>query len=528
MRKRELMERLEATETVLGEYSDNLVHAVENLAQLELAREDIGYIKLGAFDGQEFSREFLRMIADDALTSYIKNPLNKHGVNVHGNYVFGQGLTIKGDSSEVDKLWQLFWNEPSNRTEFTTIRALFLKEVDLEIEGNLFLTLFTSKKTGAVRIRSIHSSEISDIITNPEDANEVWFYRRVWSPKKLNEHGAWAAVQEQVEYYPAWNYRPKTKPPTWFGKPVNWDAPIYHVKVGGTSHMRFGVTEIYSALDWSKAYKQMLENYATVRSNLARFAHQLNVKGGKEGVAAAKSKLNTTYGDTGGETNPSPVPGSTFLGAEGMAKLEVLRTSGAQSPPEEARGMAVMAGAGHGLPYSILTGDADKSNLATAQSLDRPTELEMNMRRMLWTDIFTDINSYLLYASVKAPSGVVKGKIVVDEWGNEQVTLNNKAEQGITVDWPPILEHDVSETVKAIVSAATLDGNMDAGVFDLETLIRLLGNAIGVENLGDVIDKMVEQAESAPPAENMAEEAAFVDVLKEVQAVLHKEQTDET
>ena len=523
MRKRKLVERLTATETVLDEYSDNLIHAVETLAQLELAREDVGWIKLGAFNGQELSRDFLRGMYDDAVTSYIKNPLTNHGVKVQGDYVFGQGLTITGDSDEVDKLWQLFWSEPSNRIEFTTIRALFLKEVDLQLEGNLFLALFTSKVTGAVRVRTIHSNEIADIITNPDDSNEPWFYKRVWSSNLLNESGAFAPLVEKVEYYPAWNYRPTGRPSTYSGKPINWDSPVYHVRVGGTSHMRFGVTEIYSSLDWAKAYKQRMEDWATVSSSLARFVWQLTHKGGKEGVAAGKAKLNTTYGDSAGETNPSSVAGSTFIGAAGVAQLEVLKTSGAQAHPEEARALAVMVAAGHGLPYSILTGDADKSNLATAKSLDRPTELAMSMRQAMWTDIFGDINSYLIYASVKAPSGVVKGKVVVDEWGTEQVILNSKAETTITVEWPPILEHDVEATVRAIVMAATLDGKTDAGIFDLGTLIQKLAAAIGVDNIGKVVEDMIAKAEAAPPAESVAEEVAFVEILKEVAAKLREE-----
>ncbi len=529
MRKRELVTMLAEQGKTIESVNDNYIHAMESLAQLELAQEDIDWLKT-AFTGQEFSKDFITQIYDQAVTSYIANPLTNHGVNVKGNYVFGQGVTIKGESPDVDRLWQLFWDQPANRIEFTTVQALFLKEVDLQTEGNLFITMFTTPSTGAVKVRSIITSEIVDVITNPEDAKEPWFYLRRWQERKMSDQGMWTPGSERKAVYPAWNYRPNNMTAMFGEIPIIWNAPVYHQKVGGTSHMRFGVTEFYSALDWVQAMKEAMEDYATVRSSHARWGWQSIVKGGKEGVAAMKAKIGTTFGSssTAAETSPSPVPGSVALSANGMAELQVMRTAGAQAAPDEARMLSVLAGAGFGLPYSILTGDADKSNLATAKSLDRPTELMMNMRRMLWTTIFTDICSYLVYASVRAPNGVVKGKIVEDDWGTPTVDLG-KDEEGepiktsIVVTWPPILEHDVSETVTAIIMAATLDGKADAGIFDLETIIGLLGNAVGVDNVGDVIDKMVAEAEAAPTAEGVVEEATFVGVLKEVQAVLRKE-----
>ena len=523
--RRDLQESLVTMERRLGEVSDNYIHVSESLAELELARDSIGWMKLGSFDGREFDRQFLRQIYDQALTSYIKNPLTNHGVKVQGNYVFGQGVTIKGESDEVDKLWQLFWNHPSNRLGFTSYQALFLKEVDLQLEGNLFLPLFTAPTTGAVQIRSIISNEIQDIVTNPQDSQETWYYHRVWNEEVVPMVARFGGPTTQMnEYYPAWNYRPINKPVTLNGKKVNWNAPIYHVKVGGTSHMRFGVTEIYSSLDWARAYKEAMEDYATVRKAHAKWAWQLTVKGGKEGVAAAKAKIATTIGESTSETNPPPVAGSVAVSAENMARLETMKTAGAQAPPDEARMLAVMAAAGQNLPYSIFMGDADKSNLATAKSLDRPTELGMSMRQMMWTNIFQNLNTYIQWASLRAPNGALKGKLVADEWGTEWLDVGKKDGEpiptGIVVEWPPILEHDVSESVKAIVSAATLDGKPDAGILDRKTLIRKLATTLGIENVETMIDEVLNEMENAPPAEDVTKEAQFIEALRDVQNVL--------
>lgn len=531
MRKRALQEKLIHAVDRLGQEVDNSFYFRERLAELELALEDVGWDRLGGESARELSRDAIRKISDLALLHYIKNPLTNHGVEVQGHYVFAQGVSIEGESEEVDKVWKLFWNDPANRAEFTTPAALFQKEIDLQIEGNLFLALFTSIKNGAVRIRSIPANEIVDIITNPEDDKEPWYYRRRWMERSMTS-GAWVGTNQREALYPAWNYRPRSKFPAQYGLKIHWDAPVYHVKVGGTSSMRFGVPEIYSALDWARAAKKMLENYSTVRSTHARFANALEVKGGKAGVAAAKTKLASTLGDTGdaAETSPSAVAGSTFIGAEGYM-LNILRTGGAQAAPEEARYLFVMTAAGHGLPYSILTGDADKSNLATAKSLDRPTELRMLMRQRLWSTVIQDINTYVVIASVRAAKGSLKGKMVVDEWGVERVVLQGGTKDepiptGVTVTFPSILEHDVDAAVKALVSAFTLDGKADAGLFSEPTQIRELASALGIEDVDALVDEYVKKAEEAPEAEPTEQETEFVEALKAMREILNDSQSD--
>lgn len=532
MRKRELQEQLIHAVDRLGQEIDNSFYFRERLAELELALEDVGWDRLGGETGKELTRDAIRKISGMALLRYLKNPLINHGVEVQGHYVFAQGVAIDGESEDVDKVWKLFWNDPANRAEFTTPIALFQKEIDLQIEGNLFLPLFTSKVNGAVRIRSIPSNEIVDIITNPEDDKEPWFYRRRWQERRMTEE-AWAGAKQREAYYPAWNYRPRGRPPTMFNHPVHWDAPVYHVKVGGTSSMRFGVPEVYCSLDWATAVKKAMEDYATVRSTHARFASALEVKGGKAGVAAAKAKLTSTFGDADAseETRPSPVAGSTFIGSEGYM-LNILRTGGAQSAPEEARYLFLMAGMGMGLPYSILTGDADKSNLATAKSLDRPTELRMLMRQMLWSTVIRDIATYVVIASVRAVSGVLKGKMVADEWGTERVVLqggtkDEPIQTGVTVTFPSILEHDTDAAIKALVSAFTLDGKTDAGLFSEPVQIRELASVLGIEDVDALVDEYIKKAEEAPEAEPTEQEVGFVEALKAMKEIL-EEQTDES
>ena len=51
---------------------------------------------------------------------------------------------------------------------------------------------------------------------------------------------------------------------------------------------------------------------------------------------------------------------------------------------------------------TILSGDLDQGNLATAKTLDRPTELAMMDRQQLWADIFQRLINYQIDWWVRA------------------------------------------------------------------------------------------------------------------------------
>ena len=55
----------------------------ERLAALELALEDVGWVRLGMEGEREFSREGLDRIMQIARYSYLKNPLINRGVSVN-------------------------------------------------------------------------------------------------------------------------------------------------------------------------------------------------------------------------------------------------------------------------------------------------------------------------------------------------------------------------------------------------------------------------------------------------------------
>lgn len=482
-----------------GQLLETVELFAERLGELELALEDMDWIRLSLEGEREFSNAGLAKIVMLARLAFLKNPLINRAVNVQAYYVWGQGVSIGARPSVVDEVVQSFLDHPKNQSELTSHQARTMKEIQLQLESNIFVVLFTNPSSGRVLVRSIPVDEIlaGDIICNPEDRKDPWYYKRVWIQRTFNEESGAQGTEQKTAYYPDWRFAPETKPATIGGHPVAWDQPVMHVKVGGLPDMRFGVPEVYAALDWAKAVREDLERYATLRQSLARWAWNMTTKGGAAGVAAAKAKLGTTLGNlgTGAETNPPPVTGSMFIGTEAN-KLEPIRTAGMAPSADDGRRLGLMVSAGTGIPETMLFGDADVGNLATSKTLDRPTELKMIDRQTLWSDVWHDVLEFVVLQASKAPSGKLRGAaiVTVDEDGIETVEVEETSESGrvipfgIDVDFPAVLERDVKELVAAIVSATTLDDKRPVGTLDKRTVVSLLGAALGLDDLDELLD----------------------------------------
>ncbi len=492
--------------TELGQWAGTVELLQERLAELELSIEDSGWLRQGALYEREFSPMGLRRLRRLARLSYLKNPLINHAARLQADYVWGQGVAISAANEVVNELVQAWLNDRKNATELTGHLARWMSEIELQVEGEVFIALFTNISTGWVRMRKIHPDEIDDIVYNPQDSRDPWFYKRVWGLQEFDPfQGNTGAQREQTTYHPDWRYDPEApgapgRPEAINGAPVMWDAPIYHIKVGGFSDMSRGIPEVYSALDWARAVKDDLEAYATVKKALARFAWNLQVKGGKGAVAAGKTKLTTTLaqdGSSAADTNPPPVTGSTFIGSEG-ASLQPMRTAGSAPSPDEGARLWLMVSAGTGLPQTMLSGDTDVGNLATARSLDRPTELKMNGRQTLWADIYQDLFTYVIEQAVVRPNGPLSGVVISDPVSQQRTLKTPLGDDGepqsyrVDIRFPSILERDPLERVKAVTNAATLGSTtgVSAGMLDDRTITRLLLSALNVTEVDELLNEL--------------------------------------
>jgi hypothetical protein len=330
-------------------------------------------------------------------------------------------------------------------------------------------------------MRTILFDEVTDIVTNPEDASEPWFYKREWSSRGLNEQGRLVDTR-RTEYYPALRYRPARRIKFLDGHPVNWDSPVYHVRVGGLAGWKFGIGDAYSALTWARAYRDFLADWATLVKSLSQFAWRATTKGSKSRrLRQALSRRPAGQAPAGNDTNA----GATAV-MDPEVTLEAIPKTGATIDSESGRPLATMVAAALDIPVTTLMSDPGQTGArAVAETLNLPMRLAMQARQAVWTAAYTAIARYVITQAVRAPQGPLAGSVRRDPLtGAETLALagdTNGDDDTIEVVWPG-LDETPAETIVEAISKADSTGKMPP----VQTL-KLLLAALGVRDADDIV-----------------------------------------
>lgn len=464
----------------------------ESLADLELAAEDQGWLRLSVELEQEFSRKGLTSVTRNCRVMAVASPLIKRGIQVRTGYIWGQGVTIQARAGsdagqDVNAVVQAWWDDESNQVALTSSQAQEELERALGTDGQIFLACFTDRLNGRVQIRSTPFEEIQDVLNNPDDRDDPWFYLRSYSATVI-ERGYTGLTRIRPEtrrvFHPALGFWPATRPKSIDGIPVEWDVPILHVPVNRLDGWKWGVPDVYAALPWARAYEGFLTDWARLVKSLSKFAWRLTGDRASK-VRTAASKLAATV-------PPAPAlpgQGGNAGGVAGMgpgANLEAIPKTGATIDSESGRPLASMVAAGLGLPVTTLLADPGTTGArAVAETLEEPTILEMGMRRQLWSGVLQRLAAYAIDQAVKAPQGQLRG--TVKQVGNrQQVILTGDVEPTVVVEWPDLKELDPVKLVEAVAAA---DGT---GKFPAVETLRLLLHAFKVKDADEVIDAMTD------------------------------------
>lgn len=498
----------------------------ESLAQAELDLEDKGWIKVSQQGAEVMTRAGVQSAVKLARSMFIMNPLIKQAVRLQSWFVFGKGLKVHATDPKVNELVQAFWRR--NRRTLSAQSRLAELDQELSNAGNLFFVLFPSKDTTDVDLRVVPVDQITDIITDPDDDATPWYYIRRWTPRVT----AGSAIQaERTEAHPALDYSPVAKPTKLSDGPVvRWDAPIHHVKSGGTLNSQFGIPESYGAINWALAYVRQLSDWSAVVRSLRRFAWNAKTTGSPTALRdRMRSSLALDGGSSGTthETNPAPASGSIFASSAGV-EFQPIKTQGASISPEDSKMLRHMVAANFGVSDPHLSMDVQQGALATAKDLNQPMFLKYQQRQQFWKE-----HLIMMLEWVTAFGLTTNGVLGTDtDDAGDRVTVDVPSDIDMTIDiiMPPIREDEVGEIVKAIVTAGTLDGKPIApGIFDTETLRRLLLSALAERDItvqdGDLeqtVSALAEAAlieaatrlESKQRANGQVEQAGHVDKLE--------------
>lgn len=480
-----------ATEIAALRAENSLIR--ESMADLELAAEDRGWLRMSIELEQEFSRQGLANVTRNCRMMAIASPLVKRGLQLRIGYVWGQGVTIEaraaGDDApqDVNAVLQDWWDDESNQVALTSSQAQEELERALGTDGQVFFACFTNRLTGRVQVRSTPFDEVTEILTNPDDRDEPWFYLRTQTVTVV-ERGYTGLTRLRGEtrrvFHPALGFWPSQRPKSIDGIPVEWDIPILHVAVNRLDGWKWGVPDAYAVLPWALAYEGFLTDWARLTKALSKFAWKLTGDRASKAQAAAAKVAAALPG------NVPAIGGSDAGGLAAMqagANLEAIPKSGATIDSESGRPLASMVAAGLGIPVTTLLADPGTTGArAVAETLEQPTINEMGMRRELWSSVLQTLGGYVIDQAVKAPRGPLRG--TVTQVGNRQtVVVAGDVERTVVVNWPDLNEMDPAALVKSVVEA---DGT---GIMPPVETLRLLLRALRVKDADEVIESMLDE-----------------------------------
>lgn len=433
-----------------------LVHelreAKENLLKVADAYDNIGWAPLSQSDSDEIKLSTVKNMAKVSRALYSMNPFVNRGVNARIGYIWGRGVTFDGVDEISDKI------EGNRRKLFNNTSYTEFERV-LATDGNSFTALpndsHPDEDPTAFRVPL---EQIMSAISNPDDIEEIWYYRREWSVKTTNGETGEINEKKMIKYYPSMEYYQKLQknnknlPRRWKDAGVEQRYVIHHVAVNKQVGWRWGVPDIAPVVFWAKAYKEYLEDRATLVKAYGRLAWQVQSPNAQGAQAAGAQVLAPPTRDP--ITGELRYTGGTAITGPGTVATSLPATG---SDVDFDKGSALAAAIASGLQVSkvVITSDPGSGNRATAETLDLPTLKAMEARQQLHTDRFLAIFEFW-GAKITPAVNEKKNTPKTRETQEADKTGEPTGPEYALVTWPQIESDSTKDRVTALGTAVEL------------------------------------------------------------------------
>jgi len=391
---RELVE----TRAANAALSETVLELKESIADVQLALDNIGWRPLGEdVDMNELPLSAIRNYTNVTRALAVINPLIKRGLAVRHAYIWGNGIKLDGLEKH-----EAFVKSAVNQKYLLSDKAQEELENCLATDGNFFLLVTkpgSKSKNGAVA--RVPMRQITGTISNPDNAEEIWFYKREWKTTVTKATSQEEVTTDNTVYFPAIDYdeTENGKPRQFKGKKVNWDGQrIAAHSVNKQTGWKWGVPDLLSVIFWAKAHKEFLECQATLVKAYSRFAWKVSAPTAANAKAAA-TKVGTAPALDPMTGQPQGV-GATAVTGMGTTISSVGRTGGSVDF-EAGLPLAAYVAAGLNVPLNELTADAGNANRASAETLGSSNEKVMKARQSEHIMFFESIFAFLGFDDVK-------------------------------------------------------------------------------------------------------------------------------
>ena len=454
--------------------------------------------------GQSYGSGRVRAIQQAQILA-LTDPVVGHIIEMWTDFGFGQKIDISPRAGDDAKnIWTEFFTAKRNKAILGQKEIQRLSETMLN-DGEVIFVFYVDKTNGQTTIRTVPSTQITEIITDPHDHNTNMIYKR--------EYQVGNSKTMKTVYYKDWLFddQPeivKFRTLQYFGEHYR-DASIegnnFELENTGNGSKVFigqeqdsrtqdpnadvmvmynarkifkgrGYPLITAGIPWAQIYSNFVADRATIQRDRASVTSKITARNaGSRAISNIQNWLQSSKATSDNpETNPRRASGSTMIENESATYQRMsMGTAGADAEKDGSIIIAMLGLAGGVYPHYLGFGQAFR--LATATSMEKPTLKRFERYKTIWSAIWAEMVDLVL--------------TMAEKHGN----LKPDAEFGHSADinLDSVIDADVN---KLIDSIEMIIGTVEAGMMDFEAgfqaidqLIRKVLQIFSVEKVSEII-----------------------------------------
>jgi hypothetical protein len=356
--------------------NEMLKESYTSMAQAILQFEDNGWNPPGIPSKKGFTLNEIKATSAKIRETTEGNPLLKRGAGLRTSYIFGRGVHFNEQPPRVQRYLEI----PQNQDVLFSPEAQVINERSHFTDGQFFVLGNSTTKT----FQRIPFDQITGVVTNPDDEEDIWYYRRSWSRSAENLLNGSSTNKELQVWYPTDTYNPANG--RFASKiqnhPVDANFRMFASRVNRRAGQVWGVPDAFPALPWAHAYNEYLKDGSRMLKALSMFAWQLKSKT-RSGAASAAAAIAT----------PS-TSGSTAVLGNDMELSSLPRASAIDLTDGRPLG-SMVASALEVSVVALLSDPGTSGAYGTAQTLDVPTIKAMEARQHVWTQFYSRVMRFI-------------------------------------------------------------------------------------------------------------------------------------
>jgi len=445
----------------------------------------------GPFSIQQYLYDYLAAHAK-CFEAKNHNPLAKEIVDVITFFSLGKGVKVLFRSPQMQKAWDEF----EKRNKFAEFIHMDSDTITWAGEIGTHKTHFPD---GFPAIKHIDMSTVWEIITNPRDITEVFYYHQQFP------------TQYQLVY----------KPGDVASEYVVNDIPadeVIHKKINTVPGEKRGRADIFNILGWLKRFKDYYDAHITKAQMEASYAIKKKVKGSGADVDALFNDPAITA---------VPTPGSVLIENESIDTTYMGMTSTGSATDNIGEAIRSIVATGAGLSPEYLGVGGKSSTRATAITKSEPSARKFEDRQMFFETYIREIADWAmpeLIAKGKAPKtqpreanlGALKKAVRTRDWKAVMAealalmtlgTVTEPIDKNYEVIFPEISIEDRTAKLKDIAQTQALR------YISRERAATMTAKELGITSYDydeeqEKIREEATEAESDPAYSGMADPAA--------------------